>query len=410
MLMQTSPLSVEFEQAYQWVMQQAASIQPKSQRVSLWQAQDFVLAKDIFAPINLPAWAQSAMDGYAINSQDMSETLEVLPTAFASGDSLKTYLKTGQTQRIMTGAPIPQGCDAVLPIEYAVLQSSEQAEQLLNPNLPNANWLSGKHIKAVGSDVQQGEMLLKKGQKLGAKQIALLASVGMAEVEVYAKPKVALLALGDELTEPGQTLTRGAVYNANQFLLHGLLSKLSVDLVAVESLTDDQALIKNRLTELGEQVDCILTVGGSSVGDKDWLPKILRASKHFRRFKINMKPAKPLLSAQVGQAQLLALPGNPIAAYFSFLLFAKPLLQVAGGLQKIPDYSDGEHYPIATDFPVSDKLQWFAAKLENGVVMPVQGSVSQLSVLQQTNGFIRVNANEKVGAGSKVRFFAECLC
>ncbi|WP_243830900.1 molybdopterin molybdotransferase MoeA [Thiosulfatimonas sediminis] len=408
--MQVNPMIVEFEQAYAAVLQQARSVLMPTESLPLWQAQGRVLAQDVFAPINWPTWPQSAMDGFAINSQDRSARFRILASAFADKVPSDCVLQAGQAQRIMTGAVIPQGCDAIVPLEYAVLQTTPDGDWLLNPNLPHKLWSQGRHIKAVGSDVRQGEKLLAKGTLLATKERALLASVGCSQVSVFVKPKVAVLTLGDELTDPGEPLTQGGVYNANRFLLQGLLSGLSIELVAMETLPDEYAVIAQRLQSLGQTVDCIFTVGGSSVGDKDWLPKILQAEGHFHRFKINMKPAKPLMSAQLGRAQLLALPGNPLATYFSFQLFAKPLLQVMAGQALATEFAQGEELRLAEPLQIADKLRWILVRRVGSEVWPMQASASQLSVLQKAQGFIRVAAHQSLAKGDRVRFFAGTEC
>lgn len=409
--MQASPLHSEFASVYHWLMQQVKPM-VKAAKVNLLAAQNRVLAEEIYAPISVPVCPQSAMDGYAFNSLDKTPLLSLLAPCFA-GNSPTSALLKGHAQRVMTGAAIPQGCDAVLPIEYACLQTVNGQQLLHNPNLGQHKWHGGKHIKAVGSDVCQGEKLLAKGQRLNAKHLGLLASVGVHEVRVFAQPKVALVTLGDELIAPGESLALGEVYNSNAYLLQGLLAMPEIELITVKHLADDREQIAASLAQLSEQTDLIITVGGSSVGDRDWLPVILKewsqASVYkvsdYQRFKMNMRPAKPLLAAKIGTAQLLGLPGNPIAAYFSFQLFAKPyLIKLSGrSLTTVPAQS----LPITADFAASDKLRWILVKQVGDRLQPLNFSSSQLKALVEADGFVRINPQQTVHSGEGVPFFAE---
>ncbi|PLA74969.1 hypothetical protein CYQ88_03455 [Hydrogenovibrio sp. SC-1] len=414
MLKQVNPINIEYQDLRQWLLQQVTAIS-ETLNLSLIEAHNRVLAQDIYSDINVPAFTQSAMDGYAFHSADVSKKMQVITTQFAKKNSEPLTLKPGQAVKIMTGGQLPIGADVVIPREYAIIETLENKSWLQNPNAHEKIWNSGKHIKAVGSDVSKGKCLLKSGQFLGPKEIGLLASCGVHQVEVFRQAKVALLSVGDELIEPGETLKEGEVYNSNQFLLQSFLQKLTVKIKTIESLQDDIAVLEKRLLELSSEVDVILTIGSSSMGDKDWLPKILEVwyqkemnqITSFKRCKVNMRPAKPFLFAKVKGASLISLPGNPLACYFSFQLFARPYLEQ---LQNIYFHEKPQLAIISESFNPQPFCRWILVVEDGNMVSPIHTSTSNLIALQQADGFIKIEDNQSIEVGQQVEFYGDFLC
>ncbi|MBO1926131.1 molybdopterin molybdotransferase MoeA [Thiomicrorhabdus sp. 6S2-11] len=402
MLMQAKPQFDEFDDVFESLMSRVTALQT-TEMVPLLAAQNRVLAEDIFSPMNVPDKAISAMDGYALNLKDGTAFLKIAASQFA-GPNISEPLAKGECIKIMTGAVIPDNGTAVIPVEMAAIQQRLDGDYLFNPK----NELQTQHIKTVGSDIKLGQVLARKGTQLNAKLIGVLSSVGIAEVEVSKRSKVALLTLGDELGTPGKPLANGAVFNANWYLLESLLQKQNIDYLGHWQLQDDLQEIDCKIQQLSKQADLILSIGGSSQGDKDWMPKALSTAQDFQRFKLNMKPAKPLLYAYSGKAHVLALPGNPIAAFFSFQLFAVPFLQKLSG-RIYRDFSQPakESLRLTQAISSTSKLRWMPVIKQDCECVPLQIGSSQLALLCQADGFVRIEANQDYPLGSRVNYWQE---
>ncbi|MBN2647753.1 MAG: molybdopterin molybdotransferase MoeA [Thiotrichales bacterium] len=404
MLMQAKPQLDDFDWVFAEVIQHAHPI-AKHETLDLLCAKGRTLAQEMVSVIDLPRYPLSAMDGFALNIEDENAFLKILTSQFV-GQPTVAEITAGQCCKIMTGAVIPKGCNAVLPIEFAKLQTRADGTYLLNPK---GEISAGKNIKPIGTDLQCGQRLAAKGARLNAKLMGLLASAGIAQVAVLSQPKVALVTLGDELTDPKQALPENAIYNANWHLLESLLQNQAVDYVGHCCIPDDLVSLEKTLCALSKQADLILTVGGSSQGDKDFMPQVLQNAQYSRRYKLNMQPAKPLLHGKLNQAQILALPGNPIAAFLSYQLFAVPFLHKLCGLQPIPDFSteSGETVHLTQPIKASQKLRWIPVIKNEDYVEPLQVMSSQLALLCQADGFIRVEPGRDYAVGASVRYWME---
>lgn len=384
------------------VLQWSPSIE-QVEHLSLAQLSGRVLAEDIYAPLNLPVQAISAMDGYGFSTLDQQEYLSVaaLISAGKNGEAGKE-VSSGQCVKIMTGAPIPGGVNAVVPNEKAFIRVEDGVEQLQKPQAAEPGW----NIKQAGSDIQSGSLLLPSGTLIGAREIALLASVGLNKFWVKQPCRVAVVTSGDELRSPGDELSQGEIFDSNSWMISELLTSLPVEVQGVYQLADDLQKTEALLHQLATQVDLILTVGGASVGDKDYIKTVLSKAEQSRRWKINMKPAKPLSVAKLAQATVVALPGNPVAAFMSFQLFAKPMIYRASGMPACSGDPSYRAMAVAQQAD-ADRLLWIQVRETEQGLLPLSNvSSSQLLKLIQADGYIRVNPGQDLLEGDRVEYWS----
>lgn len=388
MLQKTPNTLSQYDEVRSFVLSKTLPLQ-ESEVLPLHALVGRVLAEELISPLNLPSWPQSAMDGYAFSSQAEASLLPVFDTIYA-GESPK-LVPLNHAVRIMTGALIPEGLDTVVPFEEAMIQPDNDSEQLLKPqNLPVA-----RHIKTIGSDVQVGQALLKKGHRITTRDIGLLASVGISEMKVFRKIKVAILASGDELLAPGQEYGLGKTYDANSYQISALCSSLPVEIVVCIRISDDIKMVSQSLSDWSKRADVILTLGGASVGQKDFIKAELSSYETSCFWKLAMKPAKPFAMARksLNSAWVLALPGNPLAAFMSFHLFALDVIKkMSGQVHWASNPSKAKLLlPLALD---KDRVRWTQVeKTIEGVVPIPNTSASQLAVLSGATGFIRLQPN-----------------
>lgn len=281
-----------------------------------------ILAQDIKATQNLPAFDNSAMDGYAVCCDASNKTLEVTHTIFA-GDKIITEVKAGQPMKIMTGAPIPAGCEAIVPIENVVVEGS-------TVTFP-ADIEDGKHIRYKGEDIAVDELLLAEGTKIFGFHIALLASQGISHVKVFKRPKVAVFGTGEELKMHYETVQEHQIYNSNAPTFLARARELGAEVVFVGSAKDNLEDIKAHI-KASLDADLIVTSGGVSVGDADFTREAFDAFEINRLFeKVNIKPGKPTSLGKIGKSWVINLPGNPLAALINFELFGSKTLHKLSG-------------------------------------------------------------------------------
>lgn len=317
------PTRLAFAQA-QAIVREVASAQrlPPEQR-AVTRTAGSVLAQDVIAPLALPPFANSAMDGFALRADDSGSgaSLQLVGEQFAGLDA-GLAIGPGQCVRITTGAPIPAGADAVVMKEDV---------RVVDGRLHLAAAVAaGKHVRPAGEDVAVGDLLMRAGTRLSPAQASLAAAVGLADLAVSRRPTVAVFTTGDELCPPGLPLRAGQIHDSNGSLLMNLLLAEGLDPVAWPILPDDPARMRALLRDAGEAFDVVLTCGGVSAGEKDHLPGIVAELGAIHFWKVMMRPGMPVLFGRIGQAQVLGLPGNPVAVLASFLTFGRQLLR---GLQ-----------------------------------------------------------------------------
>ncbi len=301
----------------------------ESEQVELEEALGRVLAEDVVSSINVPPNDNSAMDGYAMRCEDLADTnqLQLAGTALA-GAPFKQNVLSGQCIRIMTGAVIPQGADSV------VMQENTEAkdDSVIFKQIPR--W--GNNVRKAGEDIQQGQVVVTKGTKLTPAYLALIASVGMAEISVIRHIKVGLIVTGDELTPPGQPLSDGAIYESNRYALSALLNTLPIVLFDFGIVKDDKTDLKTVFEQAGSHCDLVLSCGGVSVGDADYVKAILDELGTINFWKVAIKPGKPFAFGQLGNAWFCGLPGNPVSSYVTFEQLVTPVLQKLSGQTYLP--------------------------------------------------------------------------
>jgi molybdopterin molybdotransferase len=294
--------------------------------VSLRDALDGITAQDVRAPMNVPPFINSAMDGYAINSADLPKNgeagLHVLGKSFA-GKPFDGKVKSGECVRIMTGAVVPEGTDTVIMQEHA----KTDGERIVI----SGGHQPGQHVRHPGDDFSTGDTIIKAGERLTPAKLGLLASVGVTELQILRKPVVAFFSTGDELKGVGQTLRPGEIYDSNRYILFGMLKKLGVDYLDMGVIADVKSDIEHTLHQAASCADVIITSGGASVGEADFIKQILDEIGEVNFWKIAMKPGKPLAFGKLGDKLFFGLPGNPVSAMATFYLFVQPALRLLEG-------------------------------------------------------------------------------
>jgi molybdenum cofactor synthesis domain-containing protein len=296
--------------------------------VPLAEAAWRVLAHDLLAPENHPPFAASTMDGYAVLAADVSPWREVLGVQNA-GAVIDAEVTDGYTVKIMTGAPVPRGADAVVKVENSAIVDDHVVitQEVITP---------GENIRPVGVDIKEGDLLVRAGTRLGPAEIGLVAGMGINPVEVVRKPRVSVISTGDELVEPGQPIGPGQIRDSNSYSLMTALQAEGAEVIWRGKAPDERDALKTLLEERLAESDVVITSGGVSMGDLDLVKLLLfeLATVHFQR--LMMKPGKPLNFATAGKTLIFGLPGNPVSALAGFELFLRPALGVLSGRGPVP--------------------------------------------------------------------------
>jgi len=306
----SAPGLLPFERAIENMLSQITPV-TEILTVSIEKAMNYVLAKDIVSPLNVPNHDNSAMDGYAFALESLAKgnTLTLMGRSMA-GAPFTGECKLGECIRIMTGAKMPDCCDSV-EMQENVQVNGEQITFIEEKQL-------GSHVRKAGEDIKLGQSVLNKGHKVSAVDIGILASLGVSEIQVYRKLTVALIATGDELKLPGQALNSGDIYESNSFVLRAMLEKLHVDIIDFGIIEDDFDMIKAAFVSADKQADAVISSGGVSVGDADYTKTVLDELGEIGFWKIAMKPGKPFAFGQLPNSVFFGLPGNPVSALVTF--------------------------------------------------------------------------------------------
>lgn len=312
-----------------------ATAQNATENVSLFDAVGRVLAEDLCSPINVPPKDNSAMDGYALRLQGANAQgqWQVVATRLA-GDASDLTVNPGEAVRIMTGAEVPDGADTVI-----MQEDINRDGDVISLNSANGvdDHRIAENIRPVGNDIKEGRVIVSQGTKIDASHLGLIASVGIDQVSVFRRPIVAVISTGDELIEPGNALPAGAIYNSNRYFLLPMLQKLGCEIIDYGTLKDDQALFEKTFKEAADKADFVITTGGVSVGDADYVKPVLEALGNIDFWKVAIKPGKPFACGRLTKDEsqqagyLLGLPGNPVSAIVTFMLLARPAIQQFSG-------------------------------------------------------------------------------
>ena len=292
---------------------------------SLLEADGLVLAEAVAASWPLPSFDNSSMDGYAVRAADVAGASEtsavVLPVRgdIAAGRETGDRLEPGTAVRIMTGAPVPDGADAVVPVEWTDGATGDVSIR----RVPDA----GAHIRRRGEDVQAGETVLTAGTAINARVIAMLAAVGLAQIPVHRRPRVTVISTGDELVDPGVAPGPGQIVDSNSYMLTAAVREAGAHAVRVGPVRDDESELERVLREQAESSDLILTSGGVSMGAYDTVKAVLTRMGGVEFVKVAMQPGMPQGSGRVGSTPIVTLPGNPVSSFVSFEVFVRPLIR-----------------------------------------------------------------------------------
>ncbi len=320
------------------VLALAAPIAPRE--LPLQDALGLVLAADVVARLDLPGFDNSAMDGYAVSAADLEGADEDHPVFLrvagdiAAGDSAIHVLESGTTWRIMTGAPLPRGADAVVPVELSDGGEAEAALRLA-PEV-------GRHVRRRGEDVGVGDVVLAAGQVLTPGRIALASAANVPVVQCIPRPRVAVLSTGDELVALGEHPAYGQIVDSNSAMLAALVEAAGAVVVSVTHLPDDAHRLREWLSELPGQPDLVLTTGGVSMGAYDTVKEVLRAEGGVEFVRVAMRPGMPQGCGAVGEppVPIITLPGNPVSSFVSFHVFVWPVLRRLAGAPVVASLED----------------------------------------------------------------------
>ena len=297
-----------------------------TEQISLRQALNRILAKDVTATFDTPPCDNSGMDGYAFSSNELSDiagqsslTLSIAGQSFA-GHPYTGKIAAGEAIRIMTGAQVPEDVDTVVMQEHTETPDDNTVKITTIPK-PFAN------VRKAGDDLKTGQTFLARGKKLSPTDLAFLATQGIAEVQVTRKLRVAFFSTGDELRSIGETLGDGDIYDSNRYSLYGLLKNLDVELIDMGVIPDDRSAIEDAFNTAASVSDAVITSGGVSVGEADFVKETLEKVGRINFWKISMKPGKPLAFGSIGDSLFFGLPGNPVSVIATFYQFVQPALK-----------------------------------------------------------------------------------
>ncbi|WP_033789207.1 molybdopterin molybdotransferase MoeA [Pantoea septica] len=308
-----------------------AQLQPLRDRVSvpLADAAGRITALPVTSPIDVPPFDNSAMDGYAVRLADIQSDrpLKIAGKAFA-GAPFDGDWPAGSAVRIMTGAPVPPGCEAV------VMQ--EETREVEGGIVINAPVRAGQNIRLIGEDIRRDQPVLAAGVRLGAAELPLLASLGLAEVSVLRKLRVAVFSTGDELQPVGQPLAPGQIYDTNRFAVSLMLRKLGCEVIDLGIIKDDPQALRRAFEEADRQADVVISTGGVSVGEADFTKTMLDELGVITFWKLAIKPGKPFAFGRLASSWFCGLPGNPVSAAVTFYQLVQPLLAALNGQSESP--------------------------------------------------------------------------
>lgn len=365
------------------------------QQVPLAAAEGRVLAADLVSTLDLPPWPNSAMDGYALRMADWNgEPLTVSQRIFAG--QAPEPLAPGTCARIFTGAPMPEGADCV--------EMQENVDVLADQRVRFSEPLDvGQNIRPQGQETRVGDTVLAAGTRLGPIELGLAASLGLADLDVIRRVRVAVLSTGDELIEPGQPLGPGQIYNSNRVLLCAWLKRLECEVIDAGILPDDLAQTRAALANLHD-VDLILSTGGVSVGEADFLGYALREDGELALWKLAIKPGKPLTCGHFRGVPVIGLPGNPASTLVTFALLARAYLLRRQGVRDVTPLQ----FPVPAGFVWTrpgNRREYLRGRLEQGkAVIYRNQSSGVLRSAAWADGLIEVREGKTVAEGDWVNF------
>jgi len=381
----------------------------KTETIPLSEAYNRVLAEGLTSYVSVPPLDNTAMDGYAVRSRDCHQPDAKLQiTQRIAAGQVGKMLHKGEAARIFTGAPVPPGADAIVMQE----DTSVDGDDVIVYKTPRP----GDHIRRAGEDIQPGTSVLTPGTRMKAPQLGLAASIGRTDAIFVRQLRVAMFSTGDELAEPGKPLKPGQIYNSNRATLRGLLTGLGVDVIDLGVVEDSREATVKAMQSAASKGDVIITTGGVSVGEEDHVKAAVEELGHIDIWKVAMKPGKPVVYGRVGDADFIGLPGNPVSAFVTFCLFARPFLLKRMGASQV----------LYRAYPVRAAFDWKkpGARREflRGHVVSGQDGVGEVRLYPNhssgvltsavwADGLVDIEIGQTVIRGEWVRFipFSELL-
>ena len=374
------------------------------ERLHIRSALGRVLAADVISPLNVPSNDNSAMDGYALRFADLKTDgdtrLKIAGTAFA-GVPFQGTAKQGECVRIMTGAVMPKGLDTIVMQEHAKADGDHVTV--------GSGHKQGQHLRFAGEDLKTGQVALKRGLQVRPAEVGLIASLGINEVSVYRRLRVAFFSTGDELVMPGAVAPKdmkpGAIYNSNRFFLRSLLQRLGCEVTDMGVVPDRLDATVAALREAAEAHDLILTSGGVSVGEEDHVKPAVRSLGTIDLWQLAIKPGKPFAHGRIGRAHFVGLPGNPVSSFVTFLLLVRPMLLKLQGMTRHELPRDTLRADF--DWPRADKRREFLRVRRNAYggldLFPNQSS-GVLTSMVWGDGLVDNPPGQTIAAGQPVAF------
>jgi len=391
-----------FDEALHFLITQATPTN-QTETISIFDALGRVLAKPIVSPVNVPPHDNSMMDGYALHSFDLEHNTDFEVSQRIPAGMTPQALKTGTAARIFTGAPIPEGANIVVMQEETEVLSDDHIK------ITAKSTKLGQNIRVIGEDIQENATILKPGHKLRPQDLGLITSIGFDKVTVYQPLTIATFTTGDELLEPGEAAQPGKIYNANRYVLAGLVPQLGFKLIDLGRVEDTIEATIEAMKKAASLADVVITTGGVSVGEEDHIKPAIEQLGSLDMWKVKMKPGKPIAYGDIQGTPFIGLPGNPVSAFATFNLFARPyLLKMQGSnvLKAKPIWLEADFEWLKSGF----RREFARAKLINKnqksvvEIYPNQGS-GVLTSTVWADGFVVIPEETQVHKGDKVAFY-----
>ena len=391
-----------FDEALHYLLSHVKPTQ-QTEVIAIHQAFGRILAKPIISDVNVPPHNNSMMDGYAVHSYDLEHRGALTVSQRIPAGTQPNPLKPGTVARIFTGAVIPEGANLVVMQEDT--DSVDDKQIAIQPK----GHLKGQNIRLVGEDIAISDEILKVGHKLRGQDLGLITSIGIAEVEVFQPLKIATFSTGDELLEPGEKAQSGKIYNANRYVLGGLIPALGFELIDLGRVADTLEATVEAMTQAAKIADVVITTGGVSVGEEDHIKPAIEQVGSLNMWKVKMKPGKPIAFGDIHGTPFIGLPGNPVSAYATFNLFARPYLlkmQGASAIKAKPVWLEAGFEWLKAGF----RREFARAKLVNKnqktyvEIYHNQGS-GVLTSTVWAEGFVVIPEDAVINKGDKVAFY-----
>ena len=402
---------VSFHEAKQ-ILKRSFSPKPVGiEKISLSKAHNRVLARDILSPIDVPPFDRSTVDGYAVKAADTfgadeNHTITLKLCGHVTiGAPPSIVVEKGTAVEAVTGAPLPKGADAVVMLEYAI-----QRENNVSMHRPVSK---GENVMKTGSDIEKQKTALKKGQTLSSREIGVLAALGLTQVEVYKRPKVAILSTGEEIVEPGKPLPPGKIYDINAHTLSAAVLECGAEPINLGIISDNINQLKTAIRKALDLADVIVTSGGVSVGPKDIVPEVLDTlgTPGVIVCGIAVKPGKPTTIAMINKKLVFSLPGHPTSSLLMFYLIVRPILfQITGIHEQTPLTLKAT---VATKmFPARGRRTFVMVNLtcnksDKLIASPVPlGLSGAITTLTKADGFVKIEEKKQfIDAGEEVTVY-----